>query len=119
MDNLLSTFLTWQFMLFSLSVVTVTYVVRKIVEYIGGPTMFKNKFWNELFLPIAPIVNGGFIAWLIPMYPYPEDIKSVGTKILFGLVAGFLSGTTYKIFKGLLKQKSPELADKLPDSLGQ
>lgn len=110
MDTGLSTLLGWQFLLFSLATNVLIFIIRTIMEY-----CFKNLpnvgIWDKLFLPIAPSITGGVGGWLIKQYPYPDGISSLDARILFGVVAGFLSGLLYQIIKGMLKSRIQGFVD--------
>ena len=123
MNDLLSVFLTWNFIIFSLSIAGITFVTRKIVEYClekGTPDNVhptKATIWTELMVPILPLLLGGLGGFMISGYSYPEGIVSSSSRTGWGLVAGMFSGLLYKIIKGLLVQKLPEeIASKLPEN---
>lgn len=109
MDNVLQALLSWQFVLFCLACAAVTFVARKIVEFVlDNPKIHASKtskFWTDLFLPIFPILFGPLGAWLASNFPYPQGLESVSARVVFGLVAGFLSGLVYRIIKSLLVSK--------------
>lgn len=103
MDPLMQ-FLTWQFLLFSLSIAGVTFVVRLVFEYYKTDVKH-DAFWNNLVLPIFPLFLGCMMGWLMKVYPYPVGLVGNGTHILFGLVAGMFSGLVYRVLKSLLMAK--------------
>jgi hypothetical protein len=122
MDPILQVLLSWQFVLFGLAVSAVLYVFRLIVEYFA--TVFKqdlsaSKLWNNLILPIAPILFGVIAGLLLKKFPYPgfvADANGVilrGDRIIFGLVAGSLSTVMYRVIKSLLYQKLVSVAQGL------
>ena len=112
MDTALQGLLSLEFVLFGLALAAITFVLRKFVEYFldkpAVPANKTDKLWTELLLPIAPVINGGLLSWGFASYPYPEGFTSVGGRILFGIVAGLLSGLFYKVVKGMLKKKREE-----------
>ncbi|MBP9743696.1 MAG: hypothetical protein KBD37_10110 [Burkholderiales bacterium] len=110
MDAGLEALLSWQFLLFCLGIAAITFVIRKIVEFaiLDNPKMPGNKtsrLWNELLLPIGPVFTGAIISFFAKQYPYPNGIVSASGRILFGLVAGLLSGLIYRVIRGTLKSK--------------
>lgn len=114
MDSILQVLLSWQFIIFSLGIVAMTTVFRTIAEYLLKNVQViakESKLWNDLILPILPVVLGPVGAMLIKGYPYPEGIATSGAKFVFGLVAGLLSGLVYRVVKALFNQK---LASVLP-----
>ena len=107
MDPILQVLLSWQFILFGLAVAAGVFVIRRIVEYfISLKTDPKNvKLWNDLVLPILPVVLGPASAVFISAFPYPDGLTTKPSRFIFGLVAGLLSGLIYRVFKSLLQQK--------------
>lgn len=103
MDPLMQ-FMTWQFMLFSLAIAGVTFVLRTIVEYfIKNPN--KQKLWEDLILPLFPLGLGVLLGKFMTMYPYPDGLTSMGGHIVFGFVAGMFSGLVYRYLKSILNTK--------------
>ncbi len=108
MDPILQTLLSWQFILFSLSIVAVVLVVKTVVEYVMSvyaAAAKESKLWNKLILPILPIVWGGLQGLMLRKFPYPDALTHAGDRVMFGLVAGLLSTFIYSVVKGLLGQK--------------
>lgn len=110
MDAILQIFINWQFLMFGMAIAAVVYVFRKIMEFFissisTNKTIWLWKFWNELLLPIAPVVFGVVSALCFKTYPYPDGLTTEGDRIIFGLVAGLLSTLFYRIVKAMLVQK--------------
>lgn len=108
MDPILQTLLSWQFILFSLSISAVMFVIKTVVEYLMDNWTVaakESKFWNNLIAPILPIVLGGAVGWVFKKFPYPDNLVLKWDRIMFGLVAGLLSTFLYGVIKGLLAQK--------------
>ena len=79
MDTMLQALLSWQFLLYCLSIAAIIFVVRKVVEFaIDSPKIptgkmnKRSKLWRELILPILPVVIGPLGALMAKQYPYPE-----------------------------------------------
>lgn len=114
MDSILQVLLSWQFIIFSLGIVAITTVFRTTAEYLLKNVKViakESNLWNNLILPILPVVLGPIGSVLIKGYPYPEGISTGGARFVFGLVAGLLSGLLYRIVKAFFNQK---LASVLP-----
>jgi hypothetical protein len=112
MDTVLQALLSWQFVLFALAIASLTFVIKKVVEYaIDNPNIptgkmtKEDRLWRELILPILPVVMGAGAGFLAKMYPFPDGIKSASARIAFGLVAGLLSGLLYRVIRGTLAAK--------------
>ena len=107
--DLIAIFFTWNFIILSLAIAAAVFVVRKIIEFVilDNPNMPGNrssKFWTQLFLPTLPIFVGLMLGF-VKSYPYPDGINSLSGRIAFGIVAGLLSTTVYRVLYGLLKDK--------------
>lgn len=117
MDPILQVLLSWQFVLFSLAVAAVMYVIRIVVEFILVEIKIdpkKPQWWNDLVMPILPVIIGCFAAVNFTSFPYPDGLTTKGDRIVFGLVAGLLSTLLYRVFKALLYQKIQSLVQSLP-----
>lgn len=111
MDQALQELFSWFFLFFCLGIAAITFAIRKAVEYfvLDNPKMpgsRSSKLWNELLLPLAPLVNGILISVLGTKLPIPEIAQSIGGRILYGLVAGLLSGFVYRILRAMLLSKA-------------
>lgn len=107
MDSVLYALFSWNFLFFCLGIAALTFVARKLVEYfiLDNPKLPGNKsskLWQSLLLPIGPVCSGALIGLLASKYPYPQGIESISARVLFGLVAGFLSGLVYRVLKGMM-----------------
>lgn len=105
MDSAIQILLSWQFLILCLGVASVTFVFRKLFDFLILK-YFKNgqKFWSEVAVPILPVVVGGCIAKFVEQYPYPEDINTQSGKMFFGLIAGMFSGLVYRVAKSYLSK---------------
>lgn len=110
--DILDTLLTLNNLIFCLFLALIVWIGRRLVEYIWKNSK-TNKVWNELALPMSPILLGAIIAPLVRMYPFPADFSSTSGRVLFGTVLGFISAHVFKIVKGMLKQKEKEAGDAL------
>lgn len=121
MDSILNTLLSWQFIVFGLAVASALFIFRKSVEYALDIylKLDKNsksyKFWSELVLPILPMLLGAGGALSITSFPYPNDLTTSGSRLVFGLVAGLMSGLFYRIIKSLVSSKLASLNTKNKD----
>ena len=109
MNTVLQALISWQFVFFCLACAAVTFVAKTIIEYVldnpNVPASKHSKFWKDLFLPLLPIFFGPLGAWLAVGFPYPEGLGNTSARVVFGLVAGFLSGMVYRIVKSFLVSK--------------
>jgi len=116
MDAVFYAIFSWQFLLFCLGIAAVTFVIRKLVEFfiLDNPKMpgsRASKLWKELLLPIGPVVGGALLGLVAYKYPYPEGIHSISGRVIFGLVAGLLSGLVYRVMKGLAKNTGDKVSN--------
>lgn len=96
--NLIAVLLTWQFALMSLGVVVLTTIVRTIVEY-ARPQWRAVRLYQDLALPLLPLVTGAALALCLATFPYPAGLTSWADRMLFGAVAGLCSGFAYRCLK--------------------
>ena len=111
-------FLTWQFVLFCMFVFAVTSVIRNFVEFFYKDAK-NNKLWTTLILTTMPIMLGGCMGFFLKG-PYPDGITNKDSQVVYGVVAGLLCGTLYRVLKGMIKAKleNPEEAeDELLESI--
>lgn len=107
MNEFLSIFITWQFLVLCIGIAAVTFVIRTIIEFaiLDNPHMPGNrasKFWREVVLVILPIVLGVVFAAVGKSFPYPAVISEAYSKFLFSASAGLLSPTLYRVIRALL-----------------
>lgn len=112
METALQALLSYQFILFCLGLSAITYVIRLAVQFfiLDNPKMpgsRTSKLWTELLLPIAPVVNGALLGWLIKTSLYPTGVHETVGRVFFGLVAGLFSGLVYRVIWGMIKSKLP------------
>lgn len=108
MDQIFQTLITWQFVLFCLTISAVLFIIRVIFEYILKNSTISQKItglWKELILPIMPLFVGCLGSLIFKTFPYPNGLATVGGRFMFGLVAGLLSGLIYRIIKSMLLSK--------------
>ena len=124
MDPILTMLITWQFVVFGLAIAALIFVIRKLAEFLlldWFKVSQKSKIlklWNDLMLPILPVLVGGLCGFLFKTYPYPNQLSSNGGRIIFVLVAGLMSGLLYRVIKSLLFSKitiEPEEKEKQED----
>ena len=99
---------SWNFLLFSLGIFVMTYVVRSTVEYFFK-TFVAGAFWNALCLAVMPPLFGAITGLLAKSYAYPGELNSTFDRVMFGAVAGLLSTWVYKVAKDLLKSRIQSL----------
>lgn len=103
MNNLFDIFFTWNFLLLSLSISAIIFVIRTIIE--SKWNLKENNLWNNVIIPISPILIGLLFGIIAIGFPYPVEIVKISGRICFGLVAGLFSGYTFRIMKSLLLSK--------------
>ena len=99
-------FLTSNFVMFSLGIMAIMSIFRTFIEYFI-PLAKVSKVWNGLILITAPVIIGGLFGWLIKAYPY--GVQGTATHIMFGAVAGMLSGIIFKVIKDLLGSRISQI----------
>lgn len=107
MNEFLSIFLTWQFVLLALGISAITYVIRTIIEYcvLNNPKMPGNsasRFWRDFVLVLLPVALGMIFPLVGKSFPYPQIIHEAYSRFLFGSTAGLLSPILYRVIKAML-----------------
>ena len=109
MDSMLQALLSWQFLIFCLAIAAITFVIRKIVEFIldkpSVPASKSSVLWTDLILPILPVVLGCICGLAAKKYPYPDGLNFISGRVAFGLVAGLLSTLVYRVVNSFLLAK--------------
>lgn len=98
--DLLSILLSYQFIILSLAISAITYVMRNILEFFFQVN--EKKLYNDLLLPCIPIIIGTLIGLISTKFPFPEQIISISARCCFGSVAGLLSAQIYRLVKSQL-----------------
>ncbi|SRR5260221_10860729 len=101
---------SWNFLLFSLGIFVMTYIVRTIFEY-SFKKFTASSFWTAICLALMPPVFGGLTGLFAKSYAYPGELHSTFERVIFGAVAGLLSGWIYKIAKDLVKSRIKTLEE--------
>jgi len=117
MNEFLSIFITWQFLVLCIGIAAVTFVFRTIIEFVilDNPRMPGNrtsKFWRDVVLVILPILLGATFAIVDTSFPYPAVISESYSKFLFSSSAGLLSPTLYRVIKALLWKNTTVVNDR-------
>jgi hypothetical protein len=115
MESGLNALMSYQFILFSLGVFAMVWVIRTIVEFII-PQTDGHKIWEKLILPLLPITIGTIIGFLATKYAYPDGLVSLSDRLFFGSVAGMFSSCVYQVTKGMLKDKIQSLTSSANDT---
>jgi hypothetical protein len=100
----ITSFVSAPFVIFSLAIAAMVYPFRLVIDYCLKNST-KLPLWDSVILPIVPIPIGAVLAYLIPMFPFPDGWANVWPRVLWGSVAGLLSTTMYRITWALLKDK--------------
>lgn len=111
MQEFLSIFMTWQFVLLCFSICAVVFMARKIVEYfiLNNPKMpgdSQSAFWRDFVLVIMPIVLGGSFPFVAKSFTFPDVLHDSYSKFMFGLSAGLFGPILYRIIKAFLWKKA-------------
>ena len=100
MKDLYGIFLSWNFGLLACSVSIIMYIIKLNISYFYDK-LNSILFYQKIVLPLLPLIFGAIIA-IIPGFPFPPEIITISSRILFGLIAGSLPGFIYKLFfKGI------------------
>lgn len=123
MDSAIDQLLSLGSMIFAVSIVIVTFFIRRVVETQWPDlrkqadenaiaTTYLNNFarwYQTVILYAIPVVVGGLLGLLKITYFFPESIQTAGGRLFFGGVVGWFSSAIYKVVKKMLASKGIEL----------
>lgn len=111
LDALFQAFFSPQFLFICLAVYVVTYVVRIGIRAVwkGSNT---NRLWNELVVPLLPVVLGGLLGLAAKTFVWPDlASKTVLGRVMYGAICGLFSAFIYGRVRSWLKSKPSAGAD--------
>ncbi len=100
----LGALITWETIIFCLSLFALVFLVRKLCEGFWS-SLLTNRFWNEGFLSVATILFGILLA-IVPATSlfFPEVIAgSTFDRCIFASVSGLFSSFIYNRVKNWIK----------------
>jgi hypothetical protein len=114
METALTTFVTWQAVLFCLGVFVTTFIIRKAVEGTWDflaphkqpgppPPNRARELWEGVILRVMPPIVGVVCAFITTELMHP-GVHSAAGKAFYGLVCGFGSSYVYMVVKAVLKK---------------
>lgn len=106
----LEIFANWQTVLLSLCVYVASFGIRRIVET-GWVLAKKNKWWNEVLLPLTPVVIGVIFGIFAKSFPWPLPVsESLSARVMYGVACGVCCGWLYARIRGFVKAGQEEKA---------
>ncbi len=103
LDKMFEVFASWQTMFLCLSVFLLVFGIRRIVET-AAPVVKTNKWWNEVSLPLLPLIVGMVMGLLAKSFPWPVVIgTSLWARGMYGAICGLASGWVYTRFRSIMK----------------
>jgi hypothetical protein len=100
--ELLDLFLSYNFILLSLAISAIVYMIRILVDLFWDNN--DNKYWKAS-LNIMPILIGALLGLVCGKFAFPAEIVSISSKVLFSIVAGLFSSSVYALIKKLIESK--------------
>lgn len=111
--NLVGQIFTIQNFVFCIAIWAIVFFPRRFIT-LKFPQLEKNKYYNGLILPVAPLLVGVILAVFIPSIA-PAMFVGKGAVAMFGLFCGLMSSHVYKIVKSLLKKAGDDSPDSTVD----
>jgi hypothetical protein len=123
MDEAISQLLNVGTAIFAVSIVVVTFFIRRGIET-AWPSLRKKadenspsvtystaaaRWYQQVFLYAIPVLVGLGLGLLDVPFLVPEDLRTLGGRIFYGMVSGWFSSATYKVIKRLFAQRGIEL----------
>lgn len=114
MDEVLEVFVSPTTIFVCLAAYVSTYVTRTLVE--GTFPQVKTKhFWNEVAVPLGPIVNGGLLGLMAKSFMWPDLVnRTLAARIFYGAICGLFCAFLYGRVRSWLAAKDPRAARSLP-----
>lgn len=96
-------FLSWQTLLLCLGIFLITFGIRRVVET-GWVKAKKNKWWNEVVLPMKPIVVGALFGRFMLSFPWPTAVAgNKWAQVFYGAFCGLISGWVYGRLRAIMR----------------
>lgn len=134
MDSAIEQLLNLGTAIFAISIVIVTFFIRRIVETQwpvlrkkadeNAPTITYStafaRWYQTVILYAIPVVIGGLLGLLKITYFFPDTVATTGGRLFYGGVVGWFSSAIYKVVKKVLASKGIDLPGSLiPDPPSQ
>jgi hypothetical protein len=102
--NLAAIFLGWQSILLGLILYVVTEAERRLIQssWKGWRT---NRVYTEFVLWISPCANGALAGALVRNFPWPAELVTTTSRVVYGVVLGLFCGAIYNRAKKILFDK--------------
>lgn len=111
MDTLLAILLSPIMIFSTLGIASITFLIRTLIDYILSKPIFKatskSPFYINVILPLLPLAIG-VSTFTLTSLPAPEELSSNPGRAIFGLIAGLLSSTVYRLVKSQIRAKTEE-----------
>jgi hypothetical protein len=93
----------WSSILYSLGIFMVVYFLRTIIQAFWKGWR-QSDLYQELALPLTPIVLGGLLAWLFTSWPWPDLLlHSPEARVIWGGILGMFSGVLYSRVRKMIE----------------
>jgi len=108
MGDILGQLITVPNLVFCIMIALIVEGKNRLISYFwaGAKT---NKLYQDLGLPLAPLVIGALLAALVKSYPYPEAFSAFGPRLILGSIFGLVSAHIYRIGKKFIVKKEKEI----------
>jgi len=109
MDEIFQVFVTPATLFVCLAAYTVTYFIRTVLQ-VAWPAIKAQRLYNELFLPLGPIVNGALLGLMAKTFMWPDLVsKTVWGRVFYGAICGSFSAFVYSRVRSWLSAKAAEV----------
>ena len=104
LDKMFEVIVSWQTMFICLGTFLFVFAIRRVLETALGDKLKGNKWWNEVALPLSPIVVGAIIGVLAKSFPWPVVVgDNIWARVMYGSICGLSSGWVYSRFRSIMK----------------
>lgn len=125
LDALVQAVFNPQTLFICMAVYVITYFGRKVIEgtwkilIANGTfrqTVTLDRLWNEVFLPVFPVLVGGLMGLMAKTFIWPEITNGTrGGRILYGAICGMFSSFVYNRIRAWLKSSPSKGASAAED----
>lgn len=108
LDKGLEVFMNWQTMLLGMAIYVASFGLRRVVET-GWAGASKNKWWNEVLLPLLPVFIGTLLALCAKKFPWPMPVSdSLSARVMYGIACGVFCGWLYSRIRSFMRAGQPD-----------
>lgn len=101
---------------FCLFIAIITTAFRRLVSMVWRNSE-STWWWSEFVMHFLPLLLGAVVAAWVSGIPYPKGVDTMASRVIFGTVAGGVSGFVYFLVKKIVNKRLTDagINAQLPD----